>query len=72
VLTQTLLQNEKFGVIEGQYWLAPASFISLFTLSILTGEMTTAIAEDHFSTIVMNNKELFVGSALLGIVVRRP
>lgn len=36
VLTQFLLKNKKFSVIEGQYWLAPASAVSLLSLSVLT------------------------------------
>lgn len=35
VLTQFLLQNLKFGIVEGQYVLAPASAFWLFTASAL-------------------------------------
>lgn len=68
VLTQKLLQNEKFGVVEGQYWLAPASFFSLVAFATMKGEYGE-IMSTGASEIFWSNKELFFASAFLGIVV---
>ena len=68
VLTQKLLQNEKFGVVEGQYWLAPVSFFALVAFAVMKGEWSTILSTDA-SNIFWENKELFFGSACLGIVV---
>eukprot|EP00511_Aplanochytrium_stocchinoi_P006909 CAMPEP_0204828794 /NCGR_PEP_ID=MMETSP1346-20131115/6726_1 /ASSEMBLY_ACC=CAM_ASM_000771 /TAXON_ID=215587 /ORGANISM="Aplanochytrium stocchinoi, Strain GSBS06" /LENGTH=367 /DNA_ID=CAMNT_0051958125 /DNA_START=293 /DNA_END=1396 /DNA_ORIENTATION=- len=67
VLTQFLLQNKKFGVIEGQYWLAPASAASLMTLSIFS-EWNTISSKGHIS-VVFENPQYFFFSATLGLLV---
>lgn len=65
VLTQYLLQNRKFSVVEGQYWIAPASGVCLLFLSALTeGEGLIAELPD-----MSQYTYYFIASALLGIVV---
>ena len=44
MLTQKLLQNEKFGVVEGQYWLAPVSFSALVAFAIMKGEWSEILS----------------------------
>jgi len=67
VLTQFLLKNKKFGVIEGQYWLAPASAVSLMGLSALT-EFHTIYSEGKIS-IIFSEPMFFFLSATLGLFV---
>lgn len=69
VLTQKLLQHEKFGIVEGQYWLAPASLLSLTVMAVLKGEYSDIWSSDAASEVFWTNKRYFVGSALFGIVV---
>jgi len=67
VLTQKLLQNLKFGVIEGQYWMAPISALWLFAAAAVS-ELPRALASDAAS-IVAAHGGLFLLSASLGFFV---
>jgi len=67
VLTQFLLTNLKFSIIEGQYWLAPASAISLVAFSAFL-EWPTILRENKLA-VVSEHMHLFVASALMGLLV---
>lgn len=67
VLTQKLLQNLKFGVIEGQYYMAPVSALWLFTASAFL-ELPRAFRSNAW-TVVQDQYQLFILSALLGFFV---
>lgn len=67
VLTQFLLQNLKFGVIEGQYVLAPASALWLFAASFIT-EFSQMRKDDAF-TIILNNPIAFLAASCMGLLV---
>ena len=67
LMTQFLLQNLKFGVVEGQYVLAPASAFWLFLASGVF-ELNTMIAKGAFSIIAANPGTFIVASGLgLGV-----
>jgi hypothetical protein len=67
VLTQYLLQNLKFGVWEGQYLLAPASFLCITTASAVFewGDML----QPHNIQTVQANLPLFVWAGAIGLLV---
>lgn len=67
ILTQFFLQQLKFGVIEGQYVLAPASAFWLFAASAFY-ELPTMIKNNAF-TIVGDNIGLFFVASFMGIAV---
>ena len=67
VLTQFLLQNLKFGVVEGQYVLAPASALCLFTASAFL-EMPDMFQRNAFS-IVFDYPMYFALASCMGLVV---
>lgn len=70
VLTQFLLKNKKFGVIEGQYWIAPASATCLMSMSALTEWGDMYQTGKLLTTISMgNNWRYFFLSATLGLFV---
>lgn len=67
VLTQFLLKNLKFGVVEGQYVLAPASAFWLFLASAIY-EFPSMIKADAFSIILLNPFTFIAASSMgLGI-----
>lgn len=68
IITQRLLVNQKFGIIEGQYWLGPASAISLLLLSAVT-EGPALLSKDHSQTIIYENSGKFSLSVFLGVMV---
>ena len=65
VLTQFLLQNLKFGVVEGQYVLSPASAFWLFLASAYF-ESRKMYEEDAFS-IIKANPLAFLAASSLGL-----
>lgn len=65
VLTQFLLQNLKFGVVEGQYVLSPASAFWLFLASAYF-ESRKMYEEDAFS-IIKENPLAFLAASSLGL-----
>jgi len=67
VLTQFLLQNLKFGVVEGQYVLAPASAFWLFLASFCY-EVPHMIENKAFHTI-LNNPFTFIAASTMGLGV---
>ena len=67
LMTQFLLQNLKFGVIEGQYVLAPATALWL-ALASCVFEGRKMVENDAFSVIVAN-PWAFVVSMSLGLCV---
>ena len=67
VMTQFLLQNLKFGVIEGQYVLAPASAFWLFLASGFF-ELPKMIETDAFS-ILIKNPGAFLLASCMGLCV---
>jgi len=67
VLTQRLLKNLKFGVVEGQYWMSPISALWLFSCAGMT-ELPRAL-ETNAWTIPRNAPALFLLSAALGFAV---
>lgn len=66
-LTQFLLQNLKFSVIESQYILAPASALSL-TLASLIFEGRAMIADNSLAIVLAHPLEFFLAGTL-GLVV---
>lgn len=66
-LTQYLLQNLHFSVIEGQYILAPATALSLIVASLVF-EGPAIVENDSFS-IMLNNPVTFFFAATLGLAV---
>jgi drug/metabolite transporter (DMT)-like permease len=67
VLTQFLLKDLKFGVIEGQYVLSPASTCCLFFASAFT-EIPSIIKDGGWKSIC-NNPWMFISASVLGLVV---
>ena len=67
VLTQKLLQNLRFGVIEGQLWLAPTSALWLFAASAVH-ELPKVLRTEAWR-IPLANPLPFVASAVLGFLV---
>lgn len=67
IFTQFFLQQLKFGVVEGQYVLAPASAIWLFLFSLFF-EFNTMWKNGAF-TIIANNIPLFLAASFMGIGV---
>jgi drug/metabolite transporter (DMT)-like permease len=67
VFTQFFLQNLKFGVIESQYVLSPASAFWLFSASAIF-ELPTMIERNAFG-IIYNNLGLFILASAMGIGV---
>ena len=67
VLTQFLLQNLKFGVIEGQYVLAPATAFWLFLTSAFY-EFPAMMKAGAFTTIFMNPLT-FLAASTMGLGV---
>lgn len=67
VMTQFLLKNKKFTVVEGQYYIAPISVVCLFILSLFT-EFPTLFTEENYE-IFFSNLSTFILSAFLGIAV---
>jgi len=65
VLTQFLLQNLKFGVVEGQYVLAPATAFWLFTVSALY-ELPTMM-ENNAIVIILTNPFTFLLASCMGL-----
>ena len=67
VLTQFLLKNLKFGVIEGLYVLAPASAFWLFVASLVL-EFQNMVEKNAFMTIY-NNPVIFLSASIMGLGV---
>lgn len=67
VLTQKLLQNLRFGVVEGQYYLAPVSAVWLFTAAAVH-EVPRALRTEAWR-VVLAHPLAFAASALLGFSV---
>jgi len=67
VLTQYLLTNLEFSIVESQYWLAPASALALMLFSAAL-EWPTIIEEGKLD-MVHANAHLFVMSAVMGLLV---
>eukprot|EP01060_Flectonema_neradi_P027978 TRINITY_DN37637_c0_g1_i1.p1 TRINITY_DN37637_c0_g1~~TRINITY_DN37637_c0_g1_i1.p1 ORF type:complete len:350 (+),score=40.90 TRINITY_DN37637_c0_g1_i1:55-1050(+) len=67
VLTQFLLQNKSFSVIEGQYVLAPPGVLFLF-LAAATSEWKSLLQNGHHLTI-LNHPFMFLAAALLGLAI---
>lgn len=67
LLTQFLLQNLKFNVIENQYIIAPASTFWLFLASLIF-EMPTMIERNAF-LVIFNNFPLFLLASCMGLGV---
>jgi drug/metabolite transporter (DMT)-like permease len=67
VLTQFFLQNLKFGVVEGQYVLAPASAFWLFLASFVY-EFDSMRKTGAFS-VVASNPLLFLAASSMGLAV---
>ncbi len=67
VLTQKLLSNLKFGVVEGQYYMAPISALWLFSAAAFW-ELPRAMRTDAMS-VPLAHPWLFMLSATLGIAV---
>jgi multidrug transporter EmrE-like cation transporter len=67
IFTQFFLQQLKFGVIEGQYVLAPASAFWLFMASAFY-ELPTMIEKNAFK-IILDNIGLFLVASFMGIGV---
>jgi len=67
VLTQFLLQNLKFGVVEGQYVLAPASAFWLFLASFCY-ELPHMLENRAFDTII-GNPATFLAASTMGLGV---
>jgi drug/metabolite transporter (DMT)-like permease len=67
IITQFFLQQLKFGIIEGQYVLAPASAFWLFLASVIF-EFPTMIECNAF-VIVINNPRYFIAASFMGIGV---
>merc|ERR550537_960527 len=66
-LTQFLLQNLKFSVIESQYILAPASALSLIVASLLF-EGRAMIADNSWAIVVAHPLDFFL-ACTLGLAV---
>lgn len=67
VLTQKLLQNFQFGVIEGQFYLAPLSALWLFGAASIH-ELPRALRTEAWS-VPQQQPLLFCASACLGLAV---
>lgn len=67
VLTQKLLQNNNFGVVEGQYYMAPVSFMWLISASAIL-ELPRAIQSGAWRA-PLNHPGPFLLSLALGAVV---
>ena len=67
LMTQFLLQNLKFGVVEGQYVLAPASAFWLFLASAVF-ELNTMVEKNAFM-IILRNPITFLLASGLGLAV---
>ena len=67
ILTQFFLQNLKFGVVEGQYVLAPASAFWLFLASFIY-EFKTMYEKDAFY-IILSNPLIFVTASVMGLCI---
>jgi hypothetical protein len=67
VLTQYLLQNLKFGVWEGQYLLAPASFLCI-TIASAFFEWQDMLLPENIQ-IVRTNLPMFVWAGAIGLLV---
>jgi hypothetical protein len=67
ILTQFFLQQLKFGVIESQYTLAPASCFWLFVASAIY-ELPSMISKNAFA-IILQNPGLFIAASCMGIGV---
>lgn len=67
VLTQYLLQQLKFGVVEGLYVLAPAAAFWLMLASLLFESQK--MLQNNGPMILMTNLHLFVLAAVLGVLI---
>merc|ERR1719263_2084584 len=67
VLTQKLLQNCKFTLIEGLYFIAPPSSILLFCAAAFM-EWPRLVREGSY-VIIFEQPRYFVGSCVLGLAV---
>lgn len=68
VLTQYLLTNLKFGIIEGQYFLAPAGALCLFAASAML-EFRTILDKGGFY-LILSHPWMFLGAAFLGLGIQ--
>lgn len=68
VLAQYLLQNLKFGVVEGQYYFAPASALCLLGVAAVH-EMPTIYARGDYA-VIGQHLHLFVLAGTLGLGVQ--
>jgi len=67
ILTQFLLKDQKMGIVEGQYFLAPVS-----TLWLLLGSFVfeyPKMTSNNCINVIMTNPFMFISAALLGLVV---
>eukprot|EP01038_Epipyxis_sp_PR26KG_P014478 gene14478-19434_t len=67
ILTQYFLQQLKFGIVEGQYVLSPASAAWLFMFSMYF-EFPKMVEKNAFS-IILNNPLTFLATSFMGIGV---
>jgi len=67
VLTQFLLKQMKFGIVEGQYVLAPASAVCLFLASAVFE--APRMYEKNAFLIIFDNFSLFLLASLMGVIV---
>jgi hypothetical protein len=67
LMTQHLLQNLKFSIIEGQYVLAPATAFWLFMASAMYEG--SSMYEANAFTIIKNNFWIFLLASLMGLCV---
>eukprot|EP01038_Epipyxis_sp_PR26KG_P010455 gene10455-14043_t len=68
IFTQFLLQQLKFGIIEGQYVLAPASAFWLFLASFIY-EYPKMSSDGKALSIILSNPIIFIGCSCMGIIV---
>merc|ERR1711865_919118 len=66
-MTQILLGNLKFGVVEGLYWMSPAAFVWLTLISVFF-EVPEMFRNGGFM-IMWNNFGLFFLASILGLGV---
>jgi hypothetical protein len=62
---QYLLQNLKFGIIEGQYYLAPAGAMCLMSVAVIL-EVPRMVSTGKYSLMV-EHPFMFMGAASLGL-----
>lgn len=68
VITQKMITSLKFGIIEGQYALAPAGATCLLFLSFIWEFPTMLRRQDYL--IIYQNPEKFISAAVMGIIIQ--